>query len=48
MGCTTSEHDYITLKLTGSRAPAGIELGALDGFITHFLAALRDFDRHAI
>lgn len=45
-GCATPEHDYITLKLTGSRAPAGIELGALDGFITHFLAALRDFDRH--
>lgn len=43
----TSKHDHITLKLTGARAVAGIELGALDGFLTHLLAVLRDYDRLA-
>lgn len=46
IGDITSEEKRITLTLRGSRAPAGIDLLALDGFIKNFLAALRDFDRH--
>jgi len=39
-------HHRIDLHITGERALDGIELVALDGFITHLLAALRDFDRY--
>lgn len=42
----TSQNENITLKLSGSRASQGVDLVALDGFIRHFLAALRDFDRY--
>lgn len=37
----------IVLDLHGTKAPRGVDLDGLQGFIKHFRAALRDYDRSA-
>lgn len=43
---STPRPEHITLTLSGSRAPDGMDLVALQSFLGHFTRALRGLDRH--